>query len=293
MAKRQQIKELNEKISLLREEKDKLEAETGEWAQKRDRLNERFRKIRMEISELKRERDEANERVKDLKLNRDEVKARIQQRIQELKNLSGEIKTAADKRPSGTQQALQQQFDEIEWKIQTNPTSLQEERELIEQVRQVETQLNIYKRLEQLRQKGLSTRAEIKALRVQGQSYHDILTKTAQKSQECHEKMISKIEESKRVKAEADSLHQTFMQTRERTRPIQEEIVALSDQIRQVKGEVRQKEEEEKKQAEGAILSELESRARNKLKRREKLTWEEFQQLAEKGIDTEDNTSET
>ena len=247
----------------------------------------------MEISELKRERDEANERVKDLKLNRDEVKARIQQRIQELKNLSGEIKTAADKRPSGTQQALQQQFDEIEWKIQTNPTSLQEERELIEQVRQVETQLNIYKRLEQLRQKGLSTRAEIKALRVQGQSYHDILTKTAQKSQECHEKMISKIEESKRVKAEADSLHQTFMQTRERTRPIQEEIVALSDQIRQVKGEVRQKEEEEKKQAEGAILSELESRARNKLKRREKLTWEEFQQLAEKGIDTEDNTSET
>lgn len=126
MAKRQQIKELNEKISLLREEKDKLEAEAGEWAQKRDRLNERFRKIRVEISELKSERDEANERVKDLKLNRDEVKARIQQKIQELKNLSEEIKTAADKRPSGTQQALQQEFDEIEWKIQTNPLSLQE-----------------------------------------------------------------------------------------------------------------------------------------------------------------------
>lgn len=288
MAKRQRIGELNEKISVLKEQEDKLETEAHEWAEKRDRLNERFRKLREEISGLKRVRDEANEKVKELKLKRDEATGRIKRKIQELKNLREEIKAAAEKKPSRTLQSLQEQFDDTEWKIQTTSMSLQEEKELVEQVKETEIQLNVYKKLEHLRQKGLGTRAEIQALRAEGQSYHEALTKTALKSQECHEKMRSKIEESKKVKAEADGVHQRFVQTREKTRLVQDEIGVLQDQMRRLKNEVRQNEEEEKTRTDGAILGELERRAREKLKRGEKLTWEEFQLIAEKGIGTED-----
>jgi uncharacterized coiled-coil DUF342 family protein len=98
--------------------------------------------------------------------------------------------------------------------------------------------------------------------------------------------MLAKIEESKRIKAEADEQHQTFLQTREKAKPIQEEIAAALDQVRRLKGEIREEQEKQRKQSEETIRSELEKQAREKLKRGEKLTWEEFQLLAEKGMET-------
>lgn len=281
---------MNEKISSLKGQRDKLEAEASEWAEKRDKRNEQFKKLRDEIYGLKRERDEANEGAKGLKLRRNEAKTRVQQKIQELRTLREELRGATEKKPARSLQSLQEQFDSIEWKIQTTPMSLQEEKEHVEKSRQIEAQLNIYRKLQRLKQKTLATQAEIKTLRAEGQSYHEELTKTAQKSQERHEKMLSKIEESKKVKAEADSLHQTFVQTKEKIMPIQEEITAILDKMRHLKNEVRQREEVEKMQTDRAILSELEKRAREKLKRREKLTWEEFQQVAEKGLDAGDSS---
>jgi len=55
-----------------------------------------------------------------------------------------------------------------------------------------------------------------------------------------------------------------------------------------MKGSVRREEEREKKKNEEVLRKKLEKRAREKLKRGEKLTWEEFQILAEKGIGTQD-----
>jgi uncharacterized coiled-coil DUF342 family protein len=290
LSERELIEELNEKISSLKGQRDKLEAEAGEWAEKRDKRNEQFKKLRDEIYGLKRERDEANEEAKGLKLKRNEAKTRVQQKILELRTLREELRGVTEKKPARSLQSLQEQFDSIEWKIQTTPMSLQEEKEHVEQASQIEVQLNIYRKLQRLKQKTLATQAEIKTLRAEGQSYHEELTKTAHKSQERHEKMLSKIEESKKVKAEADSLHQTFAQAKEKTMPIQEEIVAILDRMRHLKNEVRRREELEKMQTERAILSELEKRAREKLKRREKLTWEEFQRVAEKGMDTGDSS---
>lgn len=163
-------------------------------------------------------------------------------------------------------------------------------KELVEEVKQIETRLNVYKKLERLSQENVHLQAEIKALQAKGQSCHEALTKIAQRSQECHEKMQSKIEELKKIEAEADRLHQTFAETRTKTRPIQGEIATTLDQVRHLKGEIREEEEMEKRQTEGIIRDELERQAREKIRRGEKLTWEEFQIIAEKGMDTENKS---
>jgi len=51
---------------------------------------------------------------------------------------------------------------------------------------------------------------------------------------------------------------------------------------------MREEEEKEKKQSEDELRQAIENRAKEKLKRGEKLSWEEFQLLAEKGISTQD-----
>jgi uncharacterized coiled-coil DUF342 family protein len=282
------IEELTKKFSELKEQKDKLDAEAYEWAEKRNKLNDKVKSLRDEALELRAERDGINDQVKELKKQRNDTTARIREKIEEIAKLNQETKALAKKRPSRSHQALQKEVDSIDWKIQTTPLTLQEDNELVGQVKELEAQLNVYRRLEQLAQKTLELRKEVKALRSENELRHQKLTENAEKSQEIHRNMIGKIEDSRNFKVEADGIHKRFLEAKERTRPVEHEMLGLANQIRQLRGEIRVEEEKERKQDQDALRETLERQAREKLKRGEKLTWEEFQLLAEKGVTAED-----
>lgn len=266
----------------------KLNAEAREWAEKRNKLNEQFKSLRAETLELRSERDKLNEKVKELKQQRNKMKTEIHEKIGEIRKLSQEIKALTKKKPSRTPQTLQKEIESIEWTIQTTTLSLQEEKELVERVKQLEIQLNIHRKLGRLNQKMLELQAELKAIETKNRYYHEKLTETAQKSQGIHERMLEKIAEAKELKMEADDLHRLFLQTKERTKPLQEKKMEILDRIKRLKEEIREEEEREKKRIEEVLREKLEKRAREKLKRGEKLTWEEFQILAEKEMTAQD-----
>jgi uncharacterized coiled-coil DUF342 family protein len=178
--------------------------------------------------------------------------------------------------------------DSIDWRIQTTSLSLQEDKELVEKVRQLESQLNIYRKLEQLNQKIMELRVEIKNLKNENEFNHQKLTEYAKESQAIHVKMNEKVGESKKLKAEADSMHRQYLEAREKSKPLQDEINSLSNHIRELRAEIQDQEEKEKKQDQDMLRETLEKHAREKLKRGEKLSWEEFQLLAEKGLDAQD-----
>lgn len=288
LSKHQKIEELNQKLSGLKDEKDRLLAEADNCAEKRDKLNEHFKELRTEISTLRNERDEANEKVKWLKQRRSELKTKIHEKIEALKKLNQEVKMLAKKEPTEGYKALQGEFEDLEWKIQTTTMSLDEEKELVERVKQIELKLSVFRKFEQIDKKVNQLRAEVKALDTEGKQCHEKLTTIAQKSQETHQKMMTKIDDSKKIKAEADNLHRAFVQTKEKLKSLQDDMTLTLIQIKQLKGEVHEEEEKEKKHGEEAIRNRLEQQAREKLKRGEKLTWDEFQILAEKGMGAQD-----
>jgi uncharacterized coiled-coil DUF342 family protein len=290
LSKHQKIEELSQKLSGLSDEKDKLFTEADVCAEKRNKLNEDFKKLRDEISKLKNERDDANEKVKWLKQRRSELKTKIHEKIEELKTLNQEAKTLMKKEPSRDYEALQKEFEDLEWRIQTTTLSMEEEKELVERVKQTELQLSVFRKLEKVDKKILQLRNELKALDNEGKQCHESLTGIAQKSQELHQKMLTKVEESKKIKAEADSLHKAFVQAKEKLKPIQDEMTVTEIQIKQLKGEIREEEAKGKKQSEDAVRDKLERQAREKMKRGEKLTWDEFQILAEKGMGEQDQS---
>lgn len=279
MSKQQKIQALTERLSALREQRDKLETEAKEFAEKRDKLNEQSKKARAEIAELRSKRDELNATVKELKQQRSDMKTKIGERIESAKELRAQVGELMKERPEGSIPALQKQIEEIDWKIQTSSLSQQEEKELVARVKELGKQLAAHKKIARIREKHQKTQAEITSLKATGEQFHGTLTNSAQKSQGTHQKMLEKIEETKKLEAEADSAHQTFVQAREKAGPIQDEITTVTIQIRQLKGEIREDEAKERKETEGALREELEKRAKEKLARGEKMTWDEFQML--------------
>ena len=288
MSEHQRVEEQQKCLTSLKDEKDRFATEAEEATKKRDKLNGKFQTIRAEISGLKVKRDELNQKVQELKQKRAETKAKISEKVEQLKKLRQGAKTLEKKKPRRSQQDLQKEFADTEWKIQTSSLNLQEEKELVERVRRAEVQLNIYRKLEESDKKELELRIEVKALDVEGKTCHERLTQIAQSSQETHEKMLHKIEESRRIKAEADSYHQEFIRVLEKIKAIRQKIDAIAGQVRQIKAEMHEKEVKEKKLNEDSLRSKLGQQAAEKLKRGEKLTWEEFQLLSEKETETQD-----
>ncbi|MEM2419929.1 MAG: hypothetical protein QXL38_02965 [Candidatus Bathyarchaeia archaeon] len=278
------IEELNQKLAILKEQRDKMAVEAKALVEKRDKLNNEVKRLKAEAQELRKARDEINARVKELKQQRNQIRAEIAQKVKELKNMQGEIKVLMAKKPSKSASLLQKEVETVEWKIQTTPLSLQEEKQLVEKVRQLEVQLNIHRKIEQISYKKLELVTELKALEARAKSLHEKIADEAKKSQQIHEEMIKKLEEIKKIKTEAEGFHKLFLKAKEKIEPVKMEIKKILEEIRTLKEEMAAEIQEEKRKNEERLLEGVAKTALEKLKRGEKLTWEEFKILTEKGL---------
>jgi uncharacterized coiled-coil DUF342 family protein len=276
-----EIEAINQHLDALKEQISKSSTETRANIEKRDKLNQQFKEKRQEINELKNERDNLNEKVKTLKWQRDETRAQIRANVEEIKSHRQKVDELKKKTPQRSQQDLQKEFDSIEWKIQTTSLDLQEEKRLVENVRQIETELNVYKKIDQHIKKTAELRKQLEAFQTNADAAHEELTATAQKSQEIHAKMLAKINESKSIKEEADRIHKAYIQEKEQTKPFHEEIKKLMEKRKRLQDAKRDEEEKQKKNTEQALKEKLGSQARDKLQRGEKLSWNEFQLLGD------------
>jgi uncharacterized coiled-coil DUF342 family protein len=279
--KTDEIATIDKQLATLRDHLGKADIEVKSHIEKRDKLNEEFKKLRNEITPLKTERDSLNEKVKTLKQQRDSAREISGKIIEEIKAHSQKIKELKEKTPRKSQVYLEKELQDIEWKIQTTPLDLKEEKRLVGEVKQLETQLSAYRKIERQNKKIAELRRQLKTLETNADAAHQELVAAAQKSQELHAKMMTKIEQSKSIKTEADNIHAMFIQAKEKTKPLREEIKKLSTQKRALQEARRKEDESKKKVAEQALKENLGSQARNKLARGEKLSWHEFQLLAE------------
>ena len=288
------IATLNQQLDSLDKQADQTRAETLKLIEKRDKLNEQIRQLRMETRELKAERDTINEKVHALKSQRDETRTTIHEVIDEIKAAREKLAELKKKNPKRSHTDLKKELDDIEWRIQTTSLDLTEEKKLIENVKQLETQLSAYRKIEKQAKRISDLQQGLKTLDETGDKLHTELSALAQKSQETHQKMLAKIDEAKRIKTEADSLHQTYLQARENAKQLNEERRKLAEQKRKLQESQnrfyesqRRQDDAARKTVEQALKEKLGSEVREKLQRGEKLSWGEFQLLAE------DDESET
>ncbi|MEM2103860.1 MAG: hypothetical protein QW717_03110 [Candidatus Bathyarchaeia archaeon] len=273
--KAEKTEELRHKLSILEEEKRKLDAEAEELIKKRDGLREKYKRLKFEILRLKNARDEINAEVKMLKQQRSQVKAEVSEKIRELRNVQTEIEALTGKKPYKSAKQLQKEIETYEWKIQTTPLNLQEEKQLIEHIKQLGNQLNILRKIRQLNQEKLELKSALKAMEAKVKLVHGKIVEQAEKSRQHHEEMLKKIGEAEKIKSEANSVHILVLEAKAKAKPLQDEIIRLEKMIMAEEERIRRKREEN-------LVEKIAKEAEEKLKRGEKLTLEQFKVFMEK-----------
>ena len=153
---------------------------------------------------------------------------------------------------------------------------------LISQVRQLEAQLLIHKQIKKSKEELMVLRTEEKTLETKVKTCHEELSELAEQSQEFHEKMLENLNKARSLKVEADSAHQKYVDIKQQAQNLHKKCVELLDTTKNYEKELQEAEEKKHVKRQRELRKEVEERALEKLKRGEKLTWEEFKILAEK-----------
>ncbi|MDH5795660.1 MAG: hypothetical protein OEZ24_06075 [Candidatus Bathyarchaeota archaeon] len=279
----QRLEESERELAAIKAERDRINEEALRWVGKRDLLHEEMRRMRSEAKSFRDERDELNAAVHQLKNLREEAGKECIAKIDQLKALRQKAKDALSHRPNRSAQSLESEIEAIEWKIQTQSLSLDEERGLVEQAKALESQMKVYREVADMNDKIEELQNEATTLKDERASYGDKISEMARESQRFHEKMIERLESSRKLKAEADQMHEKYIERREQARALHLEYVKALEQIKALREKMREGEREERAKQEAHLRDKLEKEALDKLKRGEKLTFEEFKILAEQG----------
>ena len=212
------------------------------------------------------------------------MKIRRKEKRDKISELQEKIRGLNEKRPEGNLQHVEREIEKIDWKIQTTSLPLKEEQNLVNQVRQLEAQLSVQKQIKKVKEELLELRSKEKSFGIEAKTLHEKLSELAEQSQKFHEQMLEILDKARELQVEADDAHQKYVETKQQTQKLHQKCVELVEKIRNIERDL--KETADKKQAERQteLREELEKRALAKLKRGEKLMWEEFQILAEKGM---------
>lgn len=276
-----EIKEIDQKLILLKEKSFSQNEKIRVLVEKRNKLNMKVKELRQDIRLKKVERDKLNDKVKTLKKLRNEMQIEIKKKVEIIKKFRKKINLLREKLPNRNSQNLQKEFDELEWKIQTTTLELDEEKILVEQVRNLGTQISKYKKIEKQNSKIIDLRKNINKYETKANKTHNELTGFANKSQELHSLISSKFDELRITKEKADQLHISYLDIKKQYLPLRTENRELFQKKRNLLNSIKEKDDKKRRETEKNLKIKIKTEAQTKIKSKEKLSWNEFKLLTE------------
>ena len=138
---------MNQELTPLKKERNNLRKDAVKWSEKRNVIHEKIRNLRKEAKSNKEKRDTINIRVLELKNLRDKVRGKQKEKQEQILELQKKIGLLNKEIPKGNLHQIEMEIENIDWKIQTTSLPLKEEQNLINKVRQLESQLSVQKQI--------------------------------------------------------------------------------------------------------------------------------------------------
>jgi uncharacterized coiled-coil DUF342 family protein len=206
--KRKKILEESEQHKTRRNE---LNAQASKFAGDRNTLNNQTREHVEEAKKHKEERDKINVEVQDLKEQRNDLNSQANvlfENVEAFKKQHGTLKSRGIKE-------LQKQIEYLDFKQQTEVFTVDQERELIEKIKQMKESVREQEaELEQ--NKEVKTKlTQAKDFRKMASDLHAKVTELAELAQNHHDQMVELYRKADQSREEADEMHKKFVEAQE------------------------------------------------------------------------------
>lgn len=277
-----QMDMLDKKANEFRTERDSLLQKVDECIEKRNILNKQFQEQKQRIGELKSKRDSLNAEVQKLKKLRDDARKEIGEKRTKVQEYKDNLEKTRN-HIKGNSQKTKDEMEKLEWEIQTNPYPPNEERRVIARIAELEEKLKRQQKKEEFILKIRKITKDIQNIDHEATSNHVKLVQLVDESEKYHQAMMKMAEKATNVKSEADMKHQTFIQLKGKVNNIQKKYLTAIAKIKALRNKMKEFYERGATEKQEELKKKLEDGAVEKLRNREKLSFEEFKILIEKG----------
>ncbi len=281
--KRRELNRLWKEVLELKAEMERVLNENRVLVERRNSLRERVGELRFEVKKIRDERNTVNEEIRKLRNILADLRKEYQEKLNALRELKREVRERLRAKPNMDKESIEKEISDIDWRIQTSIMSLEEENKLVKRVQSLENQLMFYRKLEAMENEIASLGNEIKRIKDEIASCKNEIAEKIEKNRELRKRMTEYFGEIDKLRAEANKLHETYLENKEKLSSLRLKYVELLAKVTAIKKMIREEEEERKAEALAALKEKIEKEALEKLKRGEKLSFEEFKILIEQG----------
>ncbi len=201
---------LNVEAERRRKSRDELNDSTREFAGQRDKLNSEVRKLIEEAGEHKRHRDELNEKVKEAKEQREIWNRKYSETGSELvdlrRNMSPKTGIPISK--------LKRDLKALEFKQMTTVLTPDKEKEIVEQMSKVQSEIKKREKSLQSDPKYAETLKDVNEAKEKAEYYHKTVSVLAEEAQSEHDKMMELYDKADAVRQQADDFQAKFVEVK-------------------------------------------------------------------------------
>jgi uncharacterized coiled-coil DUF342 family protein len=219
-----------------------------ELREERDVIHEKKRELIGEMNELKAQRDAFNAEMKVHKERRNEFQKKGRTLIDRKKSVTRNIDGNLD----NTIEMLRLDIRELELKHQTNPSSIEQERDLLDAMRAKQAELDDL----QTRtgdQEDLTLEAEgidsmiDEAFRKADEEHKEVV-RLHDEAEKVHKRVVAHIEEINHLNSEGDKKHHQMLESRAMADRYHEKAMSMREKLMATKREARQERQRQKEE---------------------------------------------
>lgn len=262
-------------LEALRRDRDQMR----EYKQIRDEHNKEVRSLIESVKAEREERDRINKDIREAKDKRAAIHAQLKSIYDEVRELRGKIVGS----PSTDQRRMMRRVEELEWRQQTEQVTVEEERQIVEEIARIEKQLVKIGQEKEKQDRISELRRMARRLKEEASDIHQKVLELSETSQVHHQEVVRirpQLEEFKRL---ADTAHKNFVEWLKKVKEGEETLKTLRTEIDDIYGKVRKHESgtrdgarQERRDKQREDEKEKVDAAVEKLQSGKRLTFDEF-----------------
>ena len=283
-----QIRELETQVRIWRKKREELNSQVIEKTKIRNQKNEEVRGLIKEANEHKALRDDFNAKISELKSQKQIIDIELKETEKIHDQAENKLEPIEIPKNMNSQlKRYQKELKDLEWKLQTQSFSIEDERRLVDRIADLDQKIEGLAEFKSLSHDRIKSYHTLRKLRNQMYKIIREMNGYVKESRHHHKSMVELFSKANGIRKEADSIHADIQKVKTQADLIHSEFVEKIKLKRSLTNKIKhysQKIQTEQRNRETRAMKEKSTNVLQKTKDGKKISFDDFKSLIDLGL---------